>query len=637
MKRFWPLYRQLAPPWLCVAVYLWVLDLLFAYASDFSPLLTSLADASVILWTLVFWTLLFCSMIALSGLLRVPASTVRINERIVRFCSILVSSFFLMRWISGWASLVLDRPLISWFVIVAVLFAYFLVRQRRRRGRAAPPPQLPTWEDCFYFGVVPILSVTIVILGIKIGTSQIPVKVAIASSDPNPRPITPSKSSLPNVFVIVADALRAQSMSLYGNDAVLTPSLGRFAASSSVYLESHTNSTMSGPSLTTLLTGRHPFNHGRLTREIAPRADEKNLLHILQERGYSTAAVTSNLEAALSSLALSSELTYPEKFAFESLLFSWVRDLGVQPTALGGRMYTDLSLLFPFLGFPGHTSTYGNVEDTLNRARELTHILRQPYFLFVHIHEPHESQIYPSPSTFAEQLAKTLKGETVTGVRYYARYGRAGQPAVDVYRTEYEAKVRNIDSALGQFFGFLEKRSLWENSLVVFTRDHGESFERGYLGHGEELYENSTWVPLVIKYPGQTRGERVASMTQSVDIAPTILRALAIPVPDWMEGQPLMLGKPPEPQVAVAVNYKHPDQHGFYPLPTKLALWWEQYKLIVACGQKHTELYDLRNDPGEQHNIADGQSALVAGLEHRLKDQLARQPHKPKLSCPSLA
>jgi arylsulfatase A-like enzyme len=634
MKKALSLYGDIARPWLCAVVYLWALEFQSVYASDFEPLLDRLADASTILLALIFWTLLICAGVALIGLLWPRARVSRINQFVVRIFCLLISGFFLVRWMNGWAPRQLTNPAIQWFGILAVAAAYWLVRQRRQRSSAASVPNLFFWRDCFYFGALPLLVALILVLGRKIGTS-VGFSRTVIASNVGKSPDHQAEPHLPNVIVIVSDSLRAQSMSVYGNSAVSTPSLERFAADSSVYLETHANSTTTTPSMTALLTGKHPFSHGRLSREIAPRADENNLLHVLRSHGYSTAAVTSNVEAAFSSLALSSELTSPESFMFRFLPVSGLRDRGVYPTLLGNRMYEDLSLLFPFLGLPRRTSLYGDIDDTLSRAREVVTRMPEPFFLFIHIHEPHESYSFPSLFSFARGLArKFTTGFSNEAAFYYTQYNQAFQPTVDGYREAYEASVRRVDSELGKFLAFLANRSLLDGSLLVVTGDHGESFERGYLGHGEELYESSTRVPLIIRFPNQKAGERVAGMTQLIDIAPTIVRALAIPTPDWMDGKALIPGTSPENLATVTINFKHPDENGFYPLPTKVAIWREPYKLIVNCAPGGEELYDLKSDPEEQINLATQRPALVDDLKRELKLQMAKQQRQPVLVCP---
>jgi arylsulfatase A-like enzyme len=627
MKRLPSFYGSILRPWLCVVVYLWLLEFQAVAGAGFDPILDSLGDLIGILWTLIFWTVLFCIVLALGGLMVDHSRLTRANERVSRAACVIVSAFFLMRWLDAWRPASLEGQPGFWFFVTVVVAIYLLVRRLRKRAPDSSPSFIPSWNDCFSFGVLPLLLLSLVVLTIK--------SVNYFANARAPFAVTPAEAAagnqnsplLPNVIFIVADSMRAQSLSLYGNSAVPTPSLERFAAGASVYLESHSNSTMTGPSMTTLLTGKHPFTHGRLTREIAPRPDENNLLRILRNRGYSTAAITSNMEAALTSLALNSELTYPERFAFRFLPVSWLRNLGVYPTLHGDRMYRELSLILPFLGFPQRTSGDGYIENTLNQARDVTLHLRQPFSLVIHIHEPH---VY-YPTTF-----KVVKGIGKNLPSFYAYYDSALQPVVDVHRAEYEHSVRNVDSELGKFFDFLERHSSLNNSLIIVTADHGESFERGYLGHGEDLHENASRVPLIIRFPRQKTGERVAGLTQSIDIAPTILHALGIPLPDWMEGQPLIQGVLPKNRAIVTSNFKHPNEGVFYPLPTKLAVWWNQYKLIISCGAGSTEVYNLSTDPDERTNLAEKEGAVIELLKRQLKLQLARQLREPKLVCPNI-
>ena len=626
MQTFISLYGSILRPWLCVVVYLWLLELLAVFVTVFEPTLNSLADSGAILWTLIFWTALLCIVPSFGGLVVAHSRLTRANERVSRGACVIVSAFFLMRWLDGWWPGNLERQPGFWLSVTVVVAMYLFARRRRKRARGPSPSLIPSWNDCFSFGVLPLLFLSFVGLTIKSVTYAIP-RAHLAVTPTEASAGNQNSPPLPNVILIVADSMRPQSMSLYGNPAVPTPALERFAAAASVYLESHSNSTTTGPSMTTLLTGKHPFTHGRLTREIAPRPDENNLLSILRYRGYSTAAVTSNLDAAFSSLALNSELTYPERFAFRFLPVSWLRDLGFYPTLQGDRMYRELSLILPFLGFPQRTSADGYIENTLNQSRDVIFHLRQPFFLVIHIHEPH---------AYSPTLFKVVKGVRKNLPGFYAYYDSAIQPEVDVHRAEYEDSIRNVDSELGKFFDFLERDSSLNKSLVIVTADHGESFERSYLGHGEDLYENSSQVPLIIRFPRQKTGERVAGLTQSIDIAPTILHALGIPAPDWMEGQPLIPGVLPKDRATVTINFKHPNEGVSYPLPTKLAVWWNRYKLIISCGQGDTEVYDLSTDPDERSNLAEKGGAVIELLKQRLKLQLAKQSREPKLVCPSI-
>ena len=110
------------------------------------------------------------------------------------------------------------------------------------------------------------------------------------------------------------------------------------------------------------------------------------------------------------------------------------------------------------------------------------------------------------------------------------------QPFVDAERDHYDEAIEYLDAELEQFVNALWRSPKSQNTLLVLTADHGESFERGFLNHGDDLYESSIHVPLVIKFPGQQKGERLFFPVQSIDIAPTIVETAGIAVPTWMDG-----------------------------------------------------------------------------------------------------
>jgi arylsulfatase A-like enzyme len=616
-------------------VYLWALELQAVYGTDFEPILDRIADSITILWTLVIWSLLFCAGISLIAFFSVPSKICRANEIACRALCILISGFFLARWINKWAAALPEGHLIPELLLFVVAVLYVAARRRRRQSEPASLSLIPSWRDCFVYTVVPLLCLSIVILGFAIANHRALRKDVLASS--RKIRLLPGETSpvSPNVILITSDSMRAQSISLYDQRGEPTPFLEQIGDSSSVYLHAHANSTMTVTTLTSLLTGKHPFTHGRLTREFPPSSNDENLPRLLRKHGYATAAVTSNLEATFPFLGLVGELTEPEQFAFRFLTVSWLRDFGVYPTLMGARMYQDLRIIVPFLGYPRRTSPYGHIEDSLDRARKIISRLQRPFFLFIHIHEPHESYALPSVFSLIQPFLDQLRAGNQPRPQFYAHYEPDLQSVVDDYKGEYHSSVRQVDSELGRFFNLLRRRSWFDDALIIFTGDHGESFERGYMNHGEELYENSTRVPLLIRFPGQTNGERVSGLVQSIDIAPTVLNALRIPVPAWMEGQVLAPGRSPGTRATIATNYRHPDQI-FYPLPTKLAIWWDQYKMILTCAPGTTELYNMKTDPEERFNLAEQRDAVVTEMKHQLRLQMAKQSRHTKLVCPNI-
>jgi len=129
----------------------------------------------------------------------------------------------------------------------------------------------------------------------------------------------------------------------------------------------------------------------------------------------------------------------------------------------------------------------------------------------------------------------------------------------------------------------------------------------------------------------------VSGLTQTVDIAPTILKSVGVSIADWMDGQALEPSSSPAQVATIALNYEHPGHSVPDAFPTtKLAIWWNRFRLIAGCNNPSLELYDLAKDPAEQVNLAEREGDTVQRLKSRLGQQLAKQPGPLKLSCANL-
>ena len=218
-----------------------------------------------------------------------------------------------------------------------------------------------------------------------------------------------------------------------------------------------------------ILSGQHPLTRGRPTLDVPSQYDQKNLLNVLRAHGYTTAAVTSNVQADFRLIGLTPDLTEAEETAFAFLTLSWARKLGVYPTELGEQRYADLSLIFPFIGFPQHTGHYGESEESLKIAQQKIAQLRQPFFLFIHLHQPHEP--YTSPLvTWYQRFVSQFRGMGTGQLNLYASYPPESQPLVDQYKVEYEASIGRSYAALAEFLKWLQAQTWFSKS---FYRDRG--------------------------------------------------------------------------------------------------------------------------------------------------------------------
>jgi arylsulfatase A-like enzyme len=513
-----------------------------------------------------------------------------------------------------------------------LIFLWGVFRWIKRTG--SQKFELPSFEDCFYFGAVPILCASAIVLSINVTSHLLANEPSLVTPSDVAVSRGQTSQSRPNILLITADALREESTSLgSGQKNPFTPFLKTLATSSNVYLQMHSNTMSTFAAITTILSGKHPLFHGSFTRKISRYDSDQNLLRILRDNGYTTAAITSNGEAANVVAALSRFLSRPQFPESGSKLLSWLRTAGVYPTVTGAAMYRDLYIMYGFVRSFTVNLPHGYAHDTFDLAVRVLSEIPQPFFLFLHVHEPHVPYYALSSLTANNPNGQELEIAHEVSPAFVGYYPPSSQLMVDSYRVHYEESVRFLDYQLERFLVSLERKGLRRNLLLLFVSDHGESFGRGYLGHGDELYEDSTRVPLIVHFPNQTKGDRVTGLVQSTDLAPTILNVIGLPTPSWMSGQALEPGRLPASRDTIAVNYRQPTRGEYFPLPTLLSIWSGRYKLIISCNGDRIELYDLEKDAQESVNLAAENSKVVKSLKQKLNAELAKQTLEPKLSC----
>jgi arylsulfatase A-like enzyme len=201
-------------------------------------------------------------------------------------------------------------------------------------------------------------------------------------------------------------------------------------------------------------------------------------------------------------------------------------------------------------------SVYLRSDAVLRRIeRWLRRDAREPFFLYVHVTDPHFPYV-PRPRHLraVRDVAPTDEAieHCLTAVRPYhngsEQWGtRPIQVPTDLKEdlsALYDGEVRAADESFGRLVDLLRERRLFDRSIIVFTSDHGEEFfEHGGVGHGQTLQDEVMNVPLIMRLPGARRGgERIDALAQHVDIVPTLLDALALPVPVVLDGRSLLQG-----------------------------------------------------------------------------------------------
>jgi hypothetical protein len=192
---------------------------------------------------------------------------------------------------------------------------------------------------------------------------------------------------------------------------------------------------------------------------------------------------------------------------------------------------------------------------------------------------------------------------------------------------QYDGDVAYGDQEFGRFVRELKARRLYDRALIVFLSDHGEEFlDHGQWLHGRSLFDELIRIPLIVKFPGQRdAGRRVAQQVQGVDVLPTILAAMGLPLPEApvIAGRPLqeaLSGKAQRREAIAEISHRGIVAHG---------VRTDGDKFIRRFNPERDELYfDLAKDPGERTNVLEGAAERVRRLRARAEEAMMPNPFR---------
>jgi arylsulfatase A-like enzyme len=379
---------------------------------------------------------------------------------------------------------------------------------------------------------------------------------AVACQAPADRP--------PNVVLVVVDTLRADGLSLYGYPRTTSPALQALAQESVVFHRAYATAPWTKPSVTSLLTSRLPRDHGVHDWENLPTVGLNTLPQHLKAQGYATHAVVSH------------HAFHPRANQFHEGFDTF----DVRP--------------FEGRGSPHEIVSSKRVTDL---ALEALDDLEEPYFLWVHYFDPHDTYL-PHP-----QFA----------------FGEAD-------RDKYDSEVAWTDYHLGRLVEGLRARRQLDRTVLAITADHGESFgDHGMFLHTTTLYEELVRVPLLLRAPGLTP-DHIDARVSLRDLAPTLLALAGQPPAPTFQGQawPVATGLLQPPAKPIFAETRRMSD-------LQMVIVGDQ-KLILDRARRRQEIYDLRADPTESRDLGP-QAPSAAGLRATL-DQLFRAPEPPPQVVP---
>lgn len=399
-----------------------------------------------------------------------------------------------------------------------------------------------------------------------------------------------------NCLIIVMDATRASSCSLHGHERETTPNLDALAREGMYFTRMYSQSTSTSPSIWSMFTGQYPYRPTSKPRIYNIRPEDRSFPQAFQAAGFATGGFSENP-------FIDHKTHFDRGFdVFER--YSWHELKGITDEYFrdGSSSETIASRTREWIGAQGDS----------------------PWFCYVHFLRPHNPYIAPDP--YAEKfvtvpvpegedrfqhlhtvekniLMQTLPASELIEVpeEYIP-----SQADVDVVEKLYDGNLAYTDALVGDIIAFLRDQELLEDTLVIVTSDHGESFlEHDKLLHATEPYEELIWVPFVVRAPKAMRtvGGPVDRPAELLDVVPTLAQTFGLEI-DWPTYGESFLGSLLG-RDAAEKDYLYSEN-----LKTDtLSVRRGDMKLLVRFSGEDreiagTELYDLSKDPGELDDIS---------------------------------
>ena len=380
-------------------------------------------------------------------------------------------------------------------------------------------------------------------------------------------------SGPPNAILIVIDTLRADHLSGYGYPRGTTPNLDRLMEQGVRFDAAISNSSWSAPSHATLATGTTTSKHRVLNFSHALPAGIEPLSAVFQRNGYATAL-----------------------FSTHFALHNGVKRLDA--------------------GFDERRVERNDRDGpVLAAALEWVRARQDPFFLQLVLMGPH-APYAKYPRSYNKELFTDTPpgGEREHPFTKEVWVGDGGIPrSVQLdgrhdegfYVNRYDRAVHYTDALVGSFLERLREEGRLDPGLVVVVSDHGEGLgEHGIFAHELHLYDFLVRVPLVVSFPGVVPPGVWEPVVPHVDVAPTILGLVGLPIPPWMDGRDLSpalrRGEPPADEVLATAAYR---RRGYQ----RYMVRSRTHKLIYDAVSDTETLYDLAADPAEEKNLlADG-------------------------------
>jgi len=309
----------------------------------------------------------------------------------------------------------------------------------------------------------------------------------------------------PNVLVVGIDTLRADRLGCYGYQRPTTPAIDAIAAEAVLFERAISQAPWTLPAFGSMFTGLLPSVHGGgrgkgwKCDHMSP--EHRTLAALLRRVGYRTSAFVTNGW-------VSNEVGFGQGIDPEDYT-TWIES--------DGTYYAAMEWLYEH-------------DDA-------------PFFMFLHMVDPHA----PYKPRDEDLRAVGVEPDPEAAARINDVVSNK-RPREDLLPTDpavlsdlYDGEVRRADERVGRLVAELRARNVLERTILVIVSDHGEElFEHDRVGHGHSLYDELLHVPFMVRFPNGRWAQRVSDQVRTMDLMPTILDAVGLPVPEGLDGQSLM-------------------------------------------------------------------------------------------------
>jgi len=473
----------------------------------------------------------------------------------------------------------------------------------------------------------------------------------------------------PNILLITADQLRRDAIGVYGNNMVQTPNIDSLANGEVIFENHFIQNPLCMPSRWSIFTGRYPKNHGVRDNGVIFNSDEVTLVRVLKEEGYNTAAIGKmHLTPRLMCKEEEDENWPDDDFGFckkcltddaktggylnylkkiDKNIYDYVLKQGKEKVEedLGKSFQREFDIA-PQLQenlIPNELHQSSWIADRTIECLEDK--ADDPFFMWCSFvdphhpfdpHRPYDSMYKPEEIDLPVRRENEFEDKPGFFKEMYTGLS-PGNEKYDLSKitdsgwktliSKYWGMVSLVDYNIGRIIKKLEEAGKLDNTIIIFSADHGELLgDHGLLFKGPFQYDSLIHIPMIIKFGKAFSGNRneknISGLSRHIDIMPTILDYIGIKIPDGVQGRSLrsnILGKSTKCSDYVLVDHNTGD----WGLNVK-TIRSKEFRMTYYAGKDYGELYDLKKDPEELYNLWDDKNYknIRDGLIKKLLDTL---------------